>query len=141
MRRYTLLFASLTALSCGEGSAAVDPGPTPGTSYAAVEGWPRLPPGLALGRVTAVAIDASGFVYVAHDAGAGGGEGPIEAPTILVFDPGSGELVRSLGAGLFRMPHGLAFDRNDHLWVTDSDANRIYELDREGRVLRTLGDG
>jgi peptidylamidoglycolate lyase len=139
--RFALTFAAFAALSCDEGPAPVDPGPTPGASYAPVEGWPRLPAGVVLGRVTAVAVDAAGLVYVAHDAGAGGGERPIAAPTLLVFDPGSGELVRSFGAGLFRLPHALAFDRDGHLWVTDSEADRVYELDRDGRVLRALGGG
>src|SRR5687767_10777223 len=100
MARYALVFASLAALSCDGGPAPVDPGPTPGAAHAPVEGWPRLPPGVALGRVTAVAVDPAGLVYVAHDAGADGGGGPIAAPTIFVFEPDSGELVRSFGAGM-----------------------------------------
>lgn len=139
MARFALALASLAALSCDGAAPPPDPGPSPGAAYAAAEGWPALAPGVTLGRVTAVAVDAAGLVYVAHDAGAAGGDGPIAAPTIFVLEPASGELVRSFGAGLFRLPHGLAFDRDDHLWVTDSDAHRVYKLDRDGRVLLTLG--
>lgn len=109
-------------------------------SYEVVADWPQLPEGVSFGHVTAVAIDSAGLVYVAHTAdGAARNERPIASPTIFVFEPASGELIRELGAGLFRMPQGLAIAPEDRLWVTGSDANLVFEFDRDGQVVRTLG--
>ena len=119
------------------------PGPDdrPSGPYAVVEGWPRVPEGMAFGPTLAVAVDRDGRVLVAHTAGSEpGGEEPIPDPTIFVFDPESGELLDAWGEGLFVYPHGLAVDADNHVWVTDSEQDRIFKLDAQGNVLMTLGE-
>jgi DNA-binding beta-propeller fold protein YncE len=129
---------AMVLLSCG-GEAAM-PDDAPASSYRVVEGWPVVPPGVAFGRALGVAVDSRGRVYVTHTADRGANNPtPIARPTIFVFDPDSGALLAQLGAGLFRYPHGISIDRDDAIWVTDSEANRVFKLDAAGRVLLTLG--
>lgn len=131
----------LLLLSCGSNEAGgVLPDDVPDSSYEVVEGWPTLAEGVELGRVLGVAVDSRGRVLVTHSAGrSSGNQELIPEPTIFVFDPDSGVLLRTLGAGLFRYPHGIAVDRDDFIWVTDSEAHRVYKLSPEGEVLLTLG--
>jgi len=100
-----------------------------GAAYHVVDGFPQLPPGMKLASVSGVAIDSAGMVYVFHRG----------VQPILVFEP-SGKFVRSFGKGLFKSAHGLRFDAADHLWTTDNADHVVIEMDREGNVLRTLGE-
>ncbi|MGC1165793.1 MAG: S8 family serine peptidase, partial [Solirubrobacterales bacterium] len=43
------------------------------------------------------------------------------------------------GSGQFNVPVGLAVDSKDHIWVADSENNRIQEFDDEGEYLSQLG--
>ncbi|AUX41593.1 uncharacterized protein SOCE26_030140 [Sorangium cellulosum] len=114
----------------------VPPGP-----YEVVDGWPRVPEGVVFGPALDVAVDGRGRVLVSHAAGRGSGnDTPIDEPTILVFDPETGELLDAWGAGLFVYPHGLEVDRNDFVWVTDSERDRVFKLTAEGSVVMTLGE-
>lgn len=136
-RRLWLLALCTVASSCG--SEAVTPDDAPASEYRVVPGWPTVPPGVVFGRALGVAVDARGRVYVTHTADRGAGNAsPIARPTLFVFEP-DGALVAQLGAGLFRYPHGVSVDREGAIWVTDSEANRVYKLSPEGRVLLTLG--
>jgi sugar lactone lactonase YvrE len=126
-------------LSCSE--EGVTPDDRPVSAYEVDTQWPVLPAGVSLGKVLAVAVDSRGRVFVTHTADKDSGNAePIEAPTIFVFDEESGALLDQLGAGLFRYPHGISVDRDDFLWVTDSEANRVYKLDDRGNVLLVLGE-
>lgn len=136
----SLCIASLCALSlsCGSGEIVADD--TPISSYRVERGWPVIPDGVAFGRPLGVAVDSRGRVFVTHtvDKGSGNAEA-IAKPTIFAFDPLTGKLVAQLGAGLFRYPHGISIDRDDALWITDSEANRVYKLSQTGEILLTLG--
>lgn len=140
MRRLGFVWPCVLVLSC-LAPAAQDTSPSPtGETYSAVEGWPRLPPGRTLGRVYSVAVSPRREVFVAHGAdGQSANATPIASDTIFVFDESSGEFLRSFGGGLFRLPHAIAFDAAGHLWVTDSDAGEIVELDQDGAVVSRLG--
>jgi len=89
-----------------------------------------MPEGWKFGRVSAVATDASGEVYVFQ-------RGP-KADPIIVFD-GNGRYLRSWGRGMFGNPHGLRIDREGNVWVTDSGDHQVLKFTREGRLLLTLG--
>nr|WP_231864826.1 hypothetical protein [Sorangium cellulosum] len=113
----------------------------PAGPYAVVDGWPRVPDGMVFGPALDVAVDARGRVLVSHAAGrTSGNDAPIHEPTILAFDPETGELLDAWGEGLFFYPHGIEVDRNDFVWVTDSEQNRVFKLSAEGDVVMTLGE-
>jgi len=44
---------------------------------------------------------------------------PITVNTIVVYQPGNGKVVHEWGNGTFFMPHGIAVDPDDNIWVTD----------------------
>jgi DNA-binding beta-propeller fold protein YncE len=89
-----------------------------------------LPGGWRFGRVSSVAVDSGGNVYVAQ-------RGPLADP-IVVFDAG-GKYIRSWGKGLFGIPHGLRVDKHDRVWVTDTGYHLVMEFTSDGKLLRTLG--
>lgn len=89
-----------------------------------------MPGGWSFGRVSAVATDASGLVYVFQRGK--------QADPIIVFDE-HGKFVRSWGKGLFGNPHGMRIDRDQNLWVTDNGDHQVMKFTRDGRLLLTLG--
>ena len=112
-------------------------------SYQVVHGWPQLPDGRVLGQATGVDLDSRGNVFVFHRAGRMWSEDPalplIAEPTVEVFDGGSGRHLRSWGANLFAMPHGLTIDHQDNLWVTDVLLHQVFKFSPSGELLLTLG--
>jgi sugar lactone lactonase YvrE len=62
---------------------------------------------------------------------------------ILKFDA-SGKLMKSFGAGLFILPHGLHVDRDGNVWVTDGlgrdgKGHQVIKFSPDGQVLLRLG--
>ena len=109
-----------------------------------VHGWPTLPAGEILGQATGVGIDSKGAVLVFHRAGRTWIEPfptePIAAPTIWAFDGKTGRFLKSWGAGMFVMPHGLTVDRDDNVWLTDVGRQQVFKFAADGRLLLTLGE-
>ena len=89
-----------------------------------------MPEGWKFGRVSAVATDSKGQVYVFQ-------RGP-KADPIIVFDA-EGKYLRSWGRGMFGNPHGLRVDREDKVWITDNGDHQVMKFDRDGHLLLTLG--
>ncbi len=90
-----------------------------------------MPKGWYFGRVSAVATDSSGEVYVFQR-----GE---DADPIVVFDK-DGKYLRSWGRDLdFGNEHGLRVDRDDNIWITDNGNHQVMKFTREGKLLLTLG--
>jgi DNA-binding beta-propeller fold protein YncE len=89
-----------------------------------------MPNGWKFGRVSAVAADSIGNVYVFH-------RGP-KADPLVVFNA-QGKYVRSWGRGLFGSPHGLRIDKHNHVWVTDAGDHQVMEFTNEGQLLHTWG--
>ncbi len=135
----------LGLLGCG-GAAAPEPEP------AGPEGWypheggllkyrvqirfgfepeNTMPKGWYFGRVSAVATDSAGEVYV-FQRGA-------DADPIVVFDK-DGKYLRSWGRDLdFGNEHGLRVDRDGNVWITDNGNHQVMKFTREGKLLLTLG--
>ena len=119
----------------------------PGSSLTVVPNWPQLPADIELQKLSSVAIDSRGFVYVAHR---------WEHP-LLCLNP-DGTLQRLVGEEVHRKSvaydlrgaqplamekrywlHSLHVDRWDNLWVTDVGRHLIFKFDPRGKLLMTLG--
>jgi DNA-binding beta-propeller fold protein YncE len=90
--------------------------------------WPHLPDGYRFGQVSAVAPDGQGEVFVFHR-----GEHPI-----MVFDR-SGKFLRSFGEGLITKAHGLRFDSEGNVWITDVGNHTVRRFSPDGKLQTTLG--
>lgn len=114
-----------------------------GDSYQVVHGWPQMPEGRILGQATGVDVDPRGNVFVFHRAGRMWSEDPaipvISEPTIEVFEGASGRHLRSWGANLFVMPHGLTIDQQGNVWVTDVLLHQVFKFSPSGELLLALG--
>ncbi len=89
-----------------------------------------MPDGWKFGRVSAVAVDRTGNVYVFHRGN--------KADSIVVFSP-QGKYLRSWGKGLFANPHGIRIAKDGNVWVTDTNLHMVMEFTPEGKLLRTWG--
>lgn len=91
-----------------------------------------MPDGWNFGRVSAVATDSKGDVFVFQR-----GE---TAEPIVVFDSEGKYLSdRSWGRGMFGNEHGLRVDRYDNVWVTDNGDHQVMKFSNDGELLLTLG--
>jgi streptogramin lyase len=130
----SLLIGSVMTIGLAEGQ------PNP---YREVENWAKLPEGRRLGAMSSVDVDSQGNVWICDRCGGDSCVGSKVAP-ILKFDP-SGQLLKSFGAGLFAVPHGIHVDRDGNVWVADSEGgggrgHTVIKLSPDGTVLLTLGE-
>lgn len=111
--------------------------------YRAVEGWGKtLPDGRQWGSDSAIATDSKGNVWTAERCG-GSSCADSKVDPIIEFDT-SGKVIKSIGAGLFVVPHNIYIDKSGNLWVTDNavkdgKGGQVIELSPDGKVLMTLG--
>jgi sugar lactone lactonase YvrE len=102
--------------------------------YTVVPGWGQLTAPLKWGEVPNVAIDPKGTVFVFTRS----------EPPVVELNP-AGKVLKTWGQGMFVWPHGIRFDRDGNLWITDGRAangngQMVYKLSADGsRVLMTLG--
>jgi peptidylamidoglycolate lyase len=117
-----------------------------GVGYRVVHGWPQLPEGRVLGAVSGVGVDTHGHVFVFHrnertwSSSDELATTPIAGPAVTVFDGVSGKVLAEWGANTFAMPHGLAVDREDKVWLTDVALHQVYKFTHDGKLLLTLGE-
>jgi len=103
-------------------------------SYKAVPGWGQLAAPLKWGEVPNVAIDPKGTVFVFTRT---------EPPVVELTS--AGKVIKTWGQGTFVWPHGIRFDRDGNLWITDGRADKgngqmVYKMSADGsKVLMTLG--
>jgi sugar lactone lactonase YvrE len=81
-----------------------------------------------MGAPAAVAFDAKGHLWVLT-------RGP---QPLFEFDA-DGSFLRAFGQGLFTRTHGLRFDTDGNIWVSDVGAHIVVKLSPAGQVLMTLG--
>ena len=104
------------------------------SSYHAVIGWGQLPDSTKWGEVPNLAVDSKGILFVFRRS---------EPPVIELN--ADGKVERTWGQGRYVWPHGMRFDRDGNLWLTDGRAENgngrmIYKLTGDGtKVLMTLG--
>jgi streptogramin lyase len=137
---FAIATAALIAAIGVRAQAQSDDLPNP---YRTIESWAKLADGRKLGQTISVAIDPDGkSVWVFERCGANTCDGSELAP-IHKLDP-SGREEKSFGAGMFVFPHGLHFDGDGNLWVTDGrgkggKGQQVFKLSTDGKVLMTLG--
>jgi len=132
--------------------------------YRLVENWPTLPASMNgghWGELIRADIDPKGNIWVFHrcfntePAGYATCVGRTEPP-ILEFNP-AGQLLTSLGSGMFAFPHGFTVDRDGNIWASDANASesvlgisakdangvvrgeQIFKISPAGKVLMTIG--
>ncbi|GLU44100.1 peptidyl-alpha-hydroxyglycine alpha-amidating lyase family protein [Allomuricauda sp. NBRC 101325] len=112
-------------------------------SYVLVEDWPDLPSDFILGNPTGLAINSKNNIVVFHRASKVWeepmSENKIQENTITTIDKRTGKVLKSWGANLFIMPHGLEIDKEDNIWVTDVGLHQIFKFKSDGTLLLTLG--
>jgi peptidylamidoglycolate lyase len=116
------------------------------TKYELVKNWPQLPSGFVLGNPTGIGIDSHQNIFVFHRANRKWPadnvmpDSTISSNTILMLDRETGKLIKSWGADLFIMPHGLTVDKWDNIWVTDVALHQVFKFSHDGVLLMKLGE-
>jgi peptidylamidoglycolate lyase len=111
--------------------------------YVEVKDWPQLPPGVQLGECAGVAVDAAGHVFIFHRPGRGfdtAATEPLKDPAVLEIDADSGTLIRSWGANMFLVPHGITIDAAGNVFLTDVGLQQVFEFSHDGRPILALGE-
>jgi DNA-binding beta-propeller fold protein YncE len=104
------------------------------SSYHAVPDWGRLPNGMKWGEVPNLSVNPKGIIFAFRRAD----------PPVVELTP-EGKVLKMWGDGRFVWPHGLRFDRDGNLWLTDGRAangngQMVYKLSGDGsKVLMTIG--
>jgi peptidylamidoglycolate lyase len=111
--------------------------------YEEVKGWPALPPDVRLGECAGVAVDGDGHVFIFHRPGRGfdpTATEKLEEPTVLEVDADSGKLIHSWGARTFLVPHGIAIDESNNVFLTDVGLQQVFEFSHDGKLLLAMGE-
>jgi DNA-binding beta-propeller fold protein YncE len=88
----------------------------------------QLPQDWYLGEVVGLEFSAKGDLVVFNR-----GLHPL-----LIFDK-NGNFKHEIGLGLFKVPHGLMVDDNDHIWTTDQETHQVLKFDSSGQIQLILG--
>jgi hypothetical protein len=111
--------------------------------YRPVEGWGKtLPEGRQWGSTNALTVDSKGNVWVAERCG-GNSCADSTLDPILEFDS-TGKFLKSFGAGLFVVPHGVYVEKDGNVWATDNSGKdgkgqQVIKFSPDGKVLMRLG--
>ena len=89
-----------------------------------------MPAGWKFGRVSAVATNPKGEVFVFQRGK--------KADPVIVFDT-AGKYLRSWGKGLFKNEHAIRIDKAGNVWVTDNGDHQVIKFNPQGERLLTLG--
>lgn len=121
-------------------------GSDPLIKYELVKDWPKLPGGFVLGNPTGIGIDSNQNIFIFHRAYRKWPadnvmpDSNISSNTILMLDRETGKIIKSWGADLFIMPHGLTVDQWDNIWVTDVALHQVFKFSHDGALLMKLGE-
>jgi len=107
-----------------------------------VEDWPRLPSGFEISQVSGAAIDNFGNVFVLHRTEKVDRTMTqlITTVTVLKLDSETGDLLDSWGADKFVRPHGITVDRENNVWLTDTNLHQAFKFSNDGRLLLSIGE-
>lgn len=99
------------------------------------EFFPRRPErGLrrSIGMVSSVAAGQDGLIYVLHR--------NLDFDPVVVFDE-EGQLLRSWGSGLFKIPHSIRLDPDGNVWTIDAGNSHIYKFTPDGEQILHIDVG
>jgi len=82
--------------------------------------------------ISAVSLDRRGNIYILHR--------PVHGDPVVVLDP-QGRVVRSWGAGMFTIPHGIRVDPAGNVWTVDAHTSMVYKFTAHGRKLLAISVG
>ena len=125
---FVLLTTALAVAQRPSDPSLLIPQTAPELDYVAVADALPLPSGTTMGAPAAVAFDSKGHLWVLT-------RGP---QPLFEFDA-NGTFIRAFGEGLFTRTHGLRFDRDGNIWVSDVGSHIVVKLNQQGEVLLTLG--
>jgi peptidylamidoglycolate lyase len=117
-----------------------------GDSHRVVHGWPSLPEGVFLGQVSGLGLDSQDDVLVFR-------RGrriwlrpeqvtsePLPEACVLHLSGKTGKQLAKWGDDFFVIPHGLAVDPQDNVWLTDVGRHQVFKFSRNGKLLLLLGE-
>jgi DNA-binding beta-propeller fold protein YncE len=139
MKRVTVIFAILLVSTIALSQRPSDPAllvpqQGPALNLTPVPNPLSFPEGVVMGFPGDIAIDARGHLWVISRPAANATVQPV-----VEFDE-NGKYLRSFGQGLFgQRPHGITFDPEGNIWISDSSAHIVVKLNPEGQPLLTLG--
>ena len=143
---YLLLLFILLYACKNQGATHAAKGPGNTVRYQLVKNWLQLPEGLILGNPTGMGIDSAQNVFVFHRANKNWplllpfSESVIAETTILELDRNTGKMINKWGSDLFIMPHSLAVDKDNNIWVTDVGLQQVLKFSHEGVLLMRVGE-
>jgi len=107
--------------------------------------WAKLADGHAWGTTAGIEIGPHGEIWAIDRCGGTSCDGSPRA-AVHQIDPKTGRPIRSIGAGLFALPHGLHVDKDGNVWVTDAaiaadktKGQQVIKMSPDGKVLMRLG--
>ncbi|KAI1296748.1 Peptidyl-glycine alpha-amidating monooxygenase [Halotydeus destructor] len=65
-------------------------------------------------------------------------DGPIVKDTIVEINPENGQTISSWGSNLFYMPHGLSFDSEENVWLTDVALHQVFKFTKVNHTSASL---
>ena len=122
---------------------AQDPNSQP-NPYKPVENFFKMPEGRKIGSTAGIHIDRDGrSLWAFERCGSNTCEKTPNVAPLVKFDA-SGNVVKTLAAGMFVTPHGIFVDTDGNIWVTDGagipgKGHQVFKLNPDGKVLMALG--
>lgn len=92
----------------------------------------KVNPPLSLEGISAVTADKKGNIYVIHR--------PANRDPVVVLDS-RGNLLRSWGKGMFKIPHSIRIDPDGNVWTVDAHTSIIYKFTPKGKKLLEISVG
>ncbi len=100
-----------------------------GRDYEVLRDWARVPSGIATGRISTLAVDSKGRLYVLRRG--------VEPP-VLVYSP-DGKYLGGFGDSEVFDAHGVNIDAEDRVFVVDRDGHEVICFSTMGKILFRLG--
>src|SRR5262245_55627731 len=89
-------------------------------------------PGWKIEMASSVAVDREGLIYVLQ-------RGPDADPVIVLNR--QGQVLRSWGKGLYKIPHSIRIDRDGNVWTVDAGNSMIHKFSPDGKDLLEINVG